>query len=127
MIGSNTGVFTQLKQKFPWQVGWHCLNYCLELAVCDAVKACVDMDTLYALYSTQSSKNKRELSAAAVEVEVCLLKIGRVLSTRWVASPFRTVKVVLLNFKAFYLHFINPSIDSTRDFEGENLEEVPKM
>ena len=37
---------------------------------------------------TQSSKNKRELSATAVEEEVCLLKIGRVLNTRWVASSF---------------------------------------
>ena len=122
MTGSNTGVFTQLKQKFPWLVGCHCLNHRHELAVSDAAKACVAvnhfkyfMDSLYALYSTKSSRNKRELLVAAVKVEVCLLKIGRVLSTRWVASSFRTVKAVLHNFKALYLHFINASIDSTRD------------
>ena len=121
MTGSNNGVFTQLKQKFPRLVRWHCLNNRLELAVNDAVNAYVVvnhfkcfLDTLYALHSTQSSHEKRELSAAAaVEVEVCLLKIGRVLSSRWVASSFRTVKAVLHNFKVLHLHFINASIDST--------------
>ena len=113
MTGSNTGVFTKLKQKFHRLVGWHWLNHRLELAVSDAVNTCVAvnhfkcfMDTLYALYSTQSSKNKRKLSATAVEVEVYLLKIGRVLNKRWVASSFRTVKAVLHNFKALYLHFM---------------------
>ena len=77
MTGSNTGVFTQLIQKFPRLVRWHCLNHHLELSASDVVKASVVvnhfkcfMDTLYALYSTQSSKNKRELSAVAVEVRL---------------------------------------------------------
>ena len=67
------------------------------------------------LCTALSHQKTRELSAVAVEVEVCLLKIGRVLSRRWVASSFQTIKAVLHNFKALHLHFINASIDSIRD------------
>ena len=65
MTEPNTGALTQLKQKFPRLVGWHCLNHRFELALSDAVNVAVIhfkcfMDTLYALYSTHSSKKERK-------------------------------------------------------------------
>ena len=47
------------------------------------------MQKLYTLYSA-SPKNRRCLESAAAEVGVALLKIGRVLDVRWVASSLRT-------------------------------------
>lgn len=40
---------------------------------------------------------------------VQLLKIGKSLDGRWVASSFRTVKVVWLNYCALHAHFVSVS------------------
>ena len=72
----------------------------LELAVSDVVDEVQSvnhfkafMEKIHNLYS-QSSKNSQELLEAAQEVGSQVLKIGRVLNTRWVASSFRAVKAV---------------------------------
>ena len=104
MLGSKSGVATQLKAKFPLIVSWHCFNHRLELAVSDAVKCCTQinhfkafMDTLYAVFS-QSPKCQRELVDRARELEVQLRRIGRVLDVRWVASSCRTCSSCCLAF-----------------------------
>ena len=53
----------------------------------------------------QSTKNKRELKEIATNLDVQLLKIGNVLSTRWIASSYRTD----LLFGTTTNHFINIS------------------
>ena len=62
------------------------------------------MDKLHALYS-QSPKNMRELEEHARDVGDQVLKIGRVLNTRWVASSFRTVSSVWKNYVHLCGHF----------------------
>lgn len=100
MTGSKSGVGTQLEELFPTLVLWHCANHRLELAVGDAVAEVekmnhfkLFMDSLYSLYS-QSPKLTEELQASAREVSCELLKIGKVLDTRWSASSLRTIKAV---------------------------------
>uniref|UniRef100_A0A667YKI2 HAT C-terminal dimerisation domain-containing protein n=1 Tax=Myripristis murdjan TaxID=586833 RepID=A0A667YKI2_9TELE len=113
MLGKNTGVATRLTARYPNLFTWHCMNHRLELAVADAVDEVqavnhfkVFMEKIHNLYS-QSNKNARELLEAAQEVGSQVLSIGRVLSTRWVASSFRSVKAVWRSYEALNRHFEN--------------------
>jgi hypothetical protein len=62
-----------------------------------------------------SLKNSRELHECAKLLEIQLLKIGRILSTRWAASSFRSVSAVWENFEALVWHFKEAENDPTRD------------
>ena len=97
MLGKNKGVAKRLQSIFPNLVIWHCSNHRLELAVNDCVnEVCginhfkIFIDMIYSL-NNQSPKNQNELRQAAANLETQLLKIGRILSVRWVASSRRTV------------------------------------
>ena len=111
MTGKKSGVAAQLMQKFPNLIAWQCLNHRLELAVGDAVDETQGtshfqsfMDCLYSLYS-RSPKTQKQLQTAAGELSLQLMKIGRVLGTRWVASSFRAVAAVWNDFEAPAAHF----------------------
>lgn len=119
MRGMNTGVATRLTARYPNLFSRHCMNRRLELAVSDAVDEVqavnhfkVFMEKIHNLYS-QSNKNAWELLEAAQEVGSQVLSIGRVLSTRWVASSFRSVKAVWRSYEAPNRHFENA--DQTRN------------
>ena len=121
MTGRASGIVTKLKEMFPNIVFWHCSNPKLELAVNDYVKAVkginnfkIFMDKLNSLYSA-SPKNKMELQNAAQSLETELLKIGKMLDTRWVASSYRAVSAVMKSYAALAEHFKSASRDSKRD------------
>lgn len=121
MLGRKSGVGSLLKDKFPSIIVWHCCNHRLELCVSDVLKEMANInrfkgfiDKLYVLYHA-SPKNSRELRLCAVELGVQLLKIGRVLDTRWVASSFRTVSAVWENYEVLANHFVAAKEDQTRD------------
>lgn len=121
MLGKSSGVAAQLRKLYPRLIVWHCLNHRLELCVGDAVSDVTAVnhfkafiDTLYALYS-QSPKNQRELADAAAALEIQVLKIGRVLGVRWVASSFRTVQAIWQSYIALAAHFDKASTDTRRD------------
>lgn len=123
MTGSKSGVGARLKELFPQLVLWHCANHRLELAVGDAVEDVTKvnhfhsfMDSIYKLYS-QSPKLTEELEASAREVSAELLKIGKVLDTRWSASSLRTVKAVWTSFHALAHHFFSKKGESSK-FKG---------
>jgi hypothetical protein len=61
-----------------------------------------------------SPKNIMELHECARLLGI-QLKIGRILSTRWVASSFRSVSAVWGNFEALVRHFKEAENDPTRD------------
>ncbi|KAF5281765.1 hypothetical protein FQR65_LT14560 [Abscondita terminalis] len=111
MLGCRAGVAVLLKAQFPNIIIWWCLNHRLELSVGDAVKAVASinrmtsfLDKLYTVYHA-SPKNARQLKECAKMLELQLLKIGRVLSVRWVASSFRTVSAIWEDYEALVLHF----------------------
>jgi hypothetical protein len=62
-----------------------------------------------------SPKNARELEVCATTLDVQLLKIGRILSTHWVASSFRSVSAVWQDYEALVLHSEEVKSDQTRD------------
>jgi hypothetical protein len=53
----------------------------------------------------------RQLVAAAESLDETILSMGRMLTTRWVASSHRAVKAVLNNFNSLYDHFRKASGD----------------
>lgn len=123
MMGKKKGVVTLMKQRFPQVLIWHCANHRLELSVGDVIKRDFPshvnhfrsfLDKLYSLYH-QSPKNARELKQHAELLEIEILKIGRILGTRWVASSFRSVSAVWKNFKALVAHFTAAKDDKSRE------------
>ena len=121
MLGCKSGVKKLLSERFPSIIVWHCANHRLELAVGDAVKKTLGinrfklfMDKLYVIYHA-SPKNSRELHLCAQLLGAELLKIGRILSTEWVSSSWRTVWAVWNNFESLVHHFEEAMHDSTRD------------
>lgn len=123
MTGRKAGVAAQLVAKYPNIITWHCLNHRLELAVGDAADATQGinhfrsfMDSLYSLYS-RSPKTQTTIENEALELNVQVKKIGRVLNTRWVASSFRTVAAVWNNFQALAAHFKAGADPASQKFE----------
>ena len=97
MLGRSNGVAKLMRDEFPSMIVWHCANHRLELAVNEVVKGIGEvnkfkmfMDKQYTLYHA-SPKNSSELKTCAHLLEKEIFKIGRILSTRWVASSFRLV------------------------------------
>ena len=129
LTGRKSGVMELLVKDFPNLITWHCLNHRLELAVDDAIADIrginhfkIFIEKLHSVYN-QSPKNKRELKGIAENLDVQLLKIGKVLSTRWVASSYRTVLAVWNNYEALYGHFKAKSVVNGKQsamYEGLN-------
>ena len=78
--------------KFPDIFTWHGLNHLLELAVADVLKDVTAVkhfkyfiDSLYTLFSI-SNKNQRDFQEVSNQLGCQLLRIGRILDIRWVAS-----------------------------------------
>ena len=110
MPGSRIGVLTRLKQKFPRVQLWHCMCHIIELAIGDSVKdqSEIDhtqmfMDKLYTLCST-SPRMQRELESCSEDLSD-VIRIGRVLGTRWCASSRRTLQAIWQNYPALAKHF----------------------
>lgn len=127
MLGKKSGVATRLTSRFPKLFVWHCMNHRLELAMSDAVDEVNSVNhfktfiqKLYSLYST-SNKNESELINAAAEVGSQLLRIGRILDVRWVASSFRTVRAVWTSLEALVQHFKNACCDETRSTKERKM------
>ncbi|XP_065650416.1 E3 SUMO-protein ligase KIAA1586-like [Hydra vulgaris] len=121
MLGCKSGVFKLITEKFPFVIVWHCANHRLELSVGDTIRVISSinrfksfLDKLYVVYHA-SPKNSRELRSCAELLNIQLLKIGRILNTRWVSSSFRSVFAVWENYEALVKHFEEAMVDPTRD------------
>jgi hypothetical protein len=129
MLGSPGGVKKLLKEKFPSIIVRHCANHRPELAVHDAVKTVSGInrfksfsDKLYVLYHA-SPKISRELQAFANSLEMRLLNIGRILSTRWIPFSFHSVSAVWQDYEALVRHFTNAKDDCSRDKKDRSMYE----
>lgn len=97
VVDRNGEVAKLLKNMFSSIIIWFFLNYRLELAIYNVTKKIyainkfkMFMDKLHALYHV-SPKNSRKLKHCVALLKIKILKIGRILGTRWVASSYRTV------------------------------------
>lgn len=126
MLGKQSGVAKLLEDSFPHLITWHCSAHRSELAVGDSVRDVeginhfkIFMDKLYCLYSS-SLKNRRELESCAKDLNTSLLRIGKVLDTRWAASSFRSVHAVMTSYPALYRHFLSSSRGLRRDAKEQS-------
>ena len=69
-------------------------------------------------------QHARELQVCANLLETQLLKIGGMLSTRWVVFSFRSVSAVWESFQALVDHFQTASQDvKHRDVQDKSMQE----
>lgn len=112
MLGSKSGVATRVLKDFPNIIIWHCLNHRLQLVLDDSISDISEinhfksfLDKIYSIYH-QSNKNQYELKAIAENLEIEIVKIGRVLGPRWASCSLRTALAVWRAYPALYFHFI---------------------
>jgi len=117
MTGVHHGLGQLMKRDFQSLFTIHCQAHRLELAVNQAVHSVnsishfqMFLDSLYSLYS-RSPKSQRELEAAANDVGIELLRVGRMFDVRWVFSSFQAVKALWRDFPALRKH-LNDSASS---------------
>ncbi|GBN92117.1 E3 SUMO-protein ligase KIAA1586 [Araneus ventricosus] len=86
MLGKQSGVAQNFAEKYPNIILCHCMNHRIELAVSDSVDDVgavnhfqIFMDKLYTPYR-KSSKNQRESAECSRELDLQLIKIGRILA-----------------------------------------------
>ncbi|XP_030054238.1 E3 SUMO-protein ligase KIAA1586 isoform X2 [Microcaecilia unicolor] len=115
MLGRKSGVAAKLLAKFPKLIIWHCLNHRLQLSLDDSISEIkqvnhlkIFLDKIYSIYH-QSNKNQTELQAIPKELELEIIKIGRVLGPRWAACSLRAATAVWHAYPALYVHFSHSS------------------
>jgi len=88
MVGSKSGVAQLILAKYPNIILWHCLNHRIELAVSDTLKEMnsinhfeIFIEKLYSIYSC-SAKNVEATRKYACQLEIQLLKIGKIFDVR---------------------------------------------
>jgi hypothetical protein len=70
-----------------------------------------------------ASPKNRELQACTNSLEMQNLKIGRILSTRWVASSFHSVSAVWQDCEALVRHYTNAKDDCSKDKKDRSMYE----
>lgn len=68
---------------------------------------------IYTTYS-HSAKLQRELQQIAQNFDTVLKRLGKVFDVRWVASSYRSVKAIVMDYLALHCHFTKLSTE-TRD------------
>lgn len=112
MLGKKSGVATKLLESFPEIIIWNCLNHRLQLSLDDSISEIkqvnhlkVFLDKMYSIYH-QSNKNQNKLlGTVAKDVEIEIIKIGRVMGPRWVACSLQAATAVLCAYPVLYMHF----------------------
>ncbi|KAF2880824.1 hypothetical protein ILUMI_25357 [Ignelater luminosus] len=115
ILGRKSGVAAKMLESFPKIIVWHCLNHRLQLSLDDSISEIkhvnhfkIFLDKIYSFYH-QSNKNQTELETIAKELEIEIIKIGRVLGPRWAACSLRATIAVWRAYPALYMHFCNSS------------------
>ncbi|CAH2312662.1 E3 SUMO- ligase KIAA1586-like [Pelobates cultripes] len=127
MLGRRSGVLERLSQKYPQIVKWHCLCHRLELCISDKIDSIPGLhhvtsffEKLYTVYH-QSPKNLAELSECSKELEVQMLKIGKVFSVIWVASSQRAIRAVWESYPALHSHFLKASLSLAHNSKQKSV------
>ena len=88
-VGRNSRVGTRLKNGYSNIILWHCLNHRLQIILDNSVNNIkqvnhlkISMDKIYTIFH-QSNKNQMQVFKISEMLGQQILKIGRVLGTRW--------------------------------------------
>uniref|UniRef100_A0A7N5JPL1 KIAA1586 n=1 Tax=Ailuropoda melanoleuca TaxID=9646 RepID=A0A7N5JPL1_AILME len=114
ILGSKSGIATKLLENFPKIIIWNCLNYRLHLSLDDSISEIKQvnhfklfLDKISSIYH-QSNKNQNKLlEAIAKDLEIEIIKIGRVMGPRWAACSLQAATAVWHAYPVLYTHFSN--------------------
>nr|KAF6505688.1 hypothetical protein HJG63_007226 [Rousettus aegyptiacus] len=112
MLGRKSGVATKMLENFPEIIIWNCLNHRLQLSLDDSISEIkqvnhfkIFIDKIYSIYH-QSNKNKNKLlEPVAKDLEIEIVKIGRVMGPRWAACSLQAATAVWCAYPVLYVHF----------------------
>ncbi|XP_039708903.1 E3 SUMO-protein ligase KIAA1586 homolog isoform X2 [Pteropus medius] len=112
MLGRKSGVATKMLENFPEIIIWNCLNHRLQLSLDDSISEIkhvnhfkIFIDKIYSIYH-QSNKNQNKLlEPVAKDLEIEIVKIGRVMGPRWAACSLQAATAVWCAYPILYLHF----------------------
>ncbi|XP_007502354.1 E3 SUMO-protein ligase KIAA1586 homolog isoform X2 [Monodelphis domestica] len=115
VLGRKSGVALKLLENFPKIILWHCLNHRLQLSLDDSISEIEQvnhlkmfLDKTYSIYHL-SNTSHTELETIAKELELEIIKIGRVLGPRWAACSLRVATAVWRSYPALYVSFSQSS------------------
>ena len=74
-----------------------------------------DFQAIRLTVAVACNSNNTEDASVSRALEMQVLKIGRVLGVRWVASSFRTVQAIWQSYLDLAAHFDKASTDTKRD------------
>ncbi|XP_058410086.1 E3 SUMO-protein ligase KIAA1586 homolog isoform X2 [Diceros bicornis minor] len=112
MLGRKSGVATKLLESFPEIIIWNCLNHRLQLSLDDSISEIkqvnhfkIFLDKIYSIYHQSNRNQKKLLETVAKDLEVEIVKIGRVMGPRWAACRLQAATAVWHAYPVLYMHF----------------------
>ncbi|XP_021577473.1 E3 SUMO-protein ligase KIAA1586 homolog isoform X1 [Ictidomys tridecemlineatus] len=114
ILGRKSGIGTKLLEKFPEIIMWNCLNHRLQLSLDDSVSEIkqvnhfkIFLDKIYSLYHQSNTNQTKLLGSVAKDLEIEIIKIGRVMGARWAACSLQAATAVWRAYPVLYMHFSN--------------------
>ncbi|XP_013927876.1 PREDICTED: LOW QUALITY PROTEIN: uncharacterized protein KIAA1586-like [Thamnophis sirtalis] len=110
MLGRKSGVSTRIAKEFPNIIIWHCLNHRLQLVLDDAIKEIkqnhlkIFIDKICSIFQ-QFNKNQIELDEISEELDIIIVKIGRVFGPSWAACSLRATIAVWRAYPVLHQYF----------------------
>ncbi|XP_047413633.1 E3 SUMO-protein ligase KIAA1586 homolog isoform X2 [Sciurus carolinensis] len=112
MLGRKSGIATKLLEKFPEIIMWNCLNHRLQLSLDDSISEIkqvnhfkIFLDKIYSLYHQSNTNQTKLLGSVAKDLEIEIIKIGRVMGPRWAACSLQAATAVWHAYPVLYMHF----------------------
>ncbi|XP_062954145.1 E3 SUMO-protein ligase KIAA1586 homolog [Cynocephalus volans] len=112
MLGRKSGVATKLLENFPEIIIWNCLNHRLRLSLDDSISEIkqinhfkIFLDKIYSVYHQPNKNQTKLLGTVAKELEIEIIKIGRVMGPRWAACSLQAAIAVWHAYPVLYMHF----------------------
>ncbi|XP_037700315.1 E3 SUMO-protein ligase KIAA1586 homolog [Choloepus didactylus] len=112
MLGRKSGVATKLLENFPEIIIWNCLNHRLQLSLDDSISEIkqvnhlkIFLDKIYSIYHHSNKNQNKLLETVAKELEIEIIKIGRVMGPRWAACSLQAATAVWHAYPVLYMHF----------------------
>ncbi|KAL2792006.1 E3 SUMO-protein ligase KIAA1586 isoform c [Daubentonia madagascariensis] len=112
MLGRKSGVATKLLEYFPEIIIWNCLNHRLQLSLDDSISEIkqinhfkIFLDKIYSIYHQPNKNQTKLLGTIAKELEIEIIKIGRVMGPRWAACSLQAATAVWRAYPVLYMHF----------------------
>uniref|UniRef100_A0A8C0DBW9 KIAA1586 n=1 Tax=Balaenoptera musculus TaxID=9771 RepID=A0A8C0DBW9_BALMU len=112
VLGRKSGVATKLLENFPEIIIWNCLNHRLHLSLDDSISEIkqvnhlkIFLNKIYSNYHQSNKSQNKLLENVAKDLEIEIVKIGRIMGPRWAACSLQAATAVWCAHPVLYMHF----------------------